>query len=355
MHFARPEYLNLLWTIPVLGLFFYWSLRRRRKRLERFIGQALIAELTAEFSRVKAILRSGLLLGFFIFGILAAARPQWGGRSETLHRHGVDIVAALDVSYSMNAEDVAPNRLEKAKGEIRKLVEKSEGDRMALISFSGSAVVQCPLTLDYGAIALFLDAADSGMVTEPGTSLASAIETATSAFVSGERKYKVLVLFTDGEDLEGQVEKAVREAKDAGVIIYTVGIGTPQGKPIPVRDAKGDIVEYRKDPGGQVVISSLDERSLAEIAAQTGGRYFRATTSEGEIETLYKEISGLEKKDLESRLVQNFEDRFQYPLALAVFFLAAECWISERRKPGLRWRDRLRPRAGSQKPRQDEK
>ena len=341
MHFARSEYLNLLWILPALGLFFYFSFRLRRKRLEKFIGVPLAGKLTVEFSRAKAILRSLLLLVFFAFAILAIARPQWGARLETVHRHGVDIIAALDTSYSMNTEDVAPNRLEKAKSEIRSLLDKSEGDRIGLVGFSVAAVVQCPLTLDHGAVNLFLDVANSGMVPEPGTSLASAIDTATSAFVAKERKYKVMILFTDGEDLEGQVDKAVQKAKDAGVIIYAVGIGTPKGKPIPIRDAKGDVLEYRKDPGGQVVISALDERSLAEIADQTGGRYFRATNSGNEMDSLYQDISGLEKKELESRLQQNFEDRFQYPLALAFVFLAAECWLSERRKPGATWIDRL--------------
>ena len=158
-----------------------------------------------------------------------------------------------------------------------------------------------------------------------------------NGFIGREKKYKVLILFTDGEDLEGQVEDAVRKAKEAAVIIYAVGIGTPQGMPIPVKDSKGDVLEYRKDPEGKVVVSSLDERSLAGIAAETGGRYFRSTTSESEVEALYNDISGLEKKELESRLFQNYEDQFQYPLGAAVFFLIAELWISERRKPGASW------------------
>jgi len=327
MQFARPEYLNLLWVIPALGLFFWWSFRIRRRRLGKIVSSSLAPRLTEQFSRGKAILRTLFLIGFFLFGILAAARPQWGTRLDTVHRHGVDLIAALDTSYSMNTEDVAPNRL----------VQKSEGDRIGLVTFSGTAVVQCPLTLDHGAIELFLDVSGTGMLPEPGTSLASAIETATSAYIEEERKYKVLVLFTDGEDLEGQVEKAIRRAKEAGVVIYTVGIGTPQGKPIPIRDSKGDVVEYRKDPGGKVVVSSLDERSLAEIATQTGGRYFRATTSENEIDTLAADIDGLEKKQLESRLFQNFEDKFQYPLSIAILFLVGESWISERRKPGRKW------------------
>jgi Ca-activated chloride channel homolog len=341
MHFARPEYLNLLWTIPALFVFFYWSFRNRRRKLEKVIGRSLARRFTEDFGRGKAILKACLLMGFFIFAILAVARPQWGMHMQTVRRHGVDIIAALDASYSMNAEDTAPNRLEKAKGEIRRLIQKSEEDRIGLISFAGSATVLCPLTLDHGAIHLFLDAAVAGMIPDPGTSLSAAIETATSAFIEKERKYKVLVLFTDGEDLEGQVDKAVSKAKEGGVVIYAVGVGTSKGAPIPIRDAKGDVLEYRKDPEGKVVLSSLDERSLAEIAARTGGRYFRSTTSENEIQELYNDISGLEKKELESKLLQNYEDRFQYPLALAVIFLIAESCISEKRKPGATWLNKL--------------
>jgi Ca-activated chloride channel family protein len=248
-----------------------------------------------------------------------------------VRRKGLDLVIALDTSYSMNAEDVAPSRLEKAKREIRSLIARLKGDRVGLVAFAGTAVLYCPLTLDYGAANLFLDLLDTGVIPEPGTALAPAIETATSAFSATERKYKVLVLFTDGEDLQGDLPAAVEKARDGGVIIYTVGIGTPEGKPIPVRDEKGDIVEYRKDSGGQIVVSRLDERSLAQIAVSAGGRYFRASASENELDAIYDEISKQEKKELESRLFQNFEDRYQYPLALAIAFLVAELWMSERR------------------------
>ncbi len=305
------------------------------------ISPVLAPKLTREFSRGKAVFRALLLLGCFAFFILALARPQWGMRLETVRRRGVDILVALDTSYSMNAEDVAPTRLAKAKAEVRSLLGRLKGDRMGLISFAGSAVVQCPLTLDYGAISLFLDVANTESIPDPGTSLAAAITTANAAFIAKERKYKVLIILTDGEDLEGQVEPAVDKAKEAGVIIYTVGIGSPDGRPIPIRDAKGDIVEYRKDPNGQVVISRLDEKALAQIAARTGGRYFRATTAEGELDDLYGEISQMEKKELESKLYQNFEDRFQYPLTLALLLLVAEASMSDRRKPGKTWLDWL--------------
>jgi Ca-activated chloride channel family protein len=341
MHFARPDNLYLLWLMPALGLFMAWSLRNRRRRLERLIAPALAQKLTNEFSRGKAVVRAVLMLGCFVFIILALSRPQWGMKQETVRRHGVDILVALDTSYSMNAEDVSPTRMEKAKGEIRSLVGKLKGDRIGLINFAGSAIVQCPLTLDYGAVNLFLDIAGTESIPDPGTSLASAISTANSAFIARERKYKVLIIITDGEDLEGQVESAVEKARAGGVIIYTIGVGTPDGRPIPVRDARGNVVEYRKDTSGQVVISRLDEKALAQIAASTGGRYFRATTAEGELDELYGDISQMEKKELESRLYQNFEDRFQYPLAMAILLLMIEAGLSERRKPGTTWRERI--------------
>jgi Ca-activated chloride channel family protein len=332
MHFARPEYLNLLWGIPLLAVFFAWSVRNRRKALERLVSPALATSLTNEFSRRRAIARAVLELGFFALGVLALARPQWGARLETVRRHGVDVVVALDTSYSMNAEDVPPSRLEKAKSEVRSLIRRLKGDRIGLVVFSGAAVVQCPLTLDYGAANLFLDAVAAGMVPEPGTALAPAITTATSTFSSKERKYKVLVVVTDGEDLEGEVDTAARSAKEQGVVIFTVGVGTPEGRPIPVRDDRGDVVEYRKDPSGQVVLSRLDERTLARVALETGGRYYRATTSEGELEAIYDEVSRLEKKELESKLFQNFEDRFQYPLSIAVALLIARLAMGEKRR-----------------------
>jgi len=347
MHFAQPEILNLLWGAPLLAAFLIGALRRRRRRLEKFVSRALIRQMAEEFSPGKATLRALLLLGFFVFGIIALARPQWGLRMEEVRRRGVDIIVALDTSFSMNAEDVQPSRLYKAKSEVRSLIAGLGGDRLGLVCFAGGAVLQCPLTLDYGAVAMFLDITDTQIVPDPGTSLAAAIETASGSFVASERMYKVLILITDGEDLQGQVDAAVRKARDAGVIVYAVGVGTPEGRPIPVRDAGGNVVEYRKDADGQVVISRLDERSLARIAEATGGRYFRATPSETEIEDIRDEISGMEKKDLEAKVIRNLEDRYQYPLALALGALIIRAWLTERRKPGRRWMGRFALRGRS--------
>jgi Ca-activated chloride channel family protein len=350
MLFARAEYLNLLWLLPILGGGLVWQLRRRRTRLHRFVSGTLAARFIADFSRGRAAARALFLAGFFLFGILALARPQWGVRQDTLRRQGVDVVLALDTSFSMNAEDVAPDRLGKAKSEIRGLIRRLGGNRIGLVAFSGAAIVQCPLTMDYGAIDLFLDVADTGLIPEPGTSLAAAIQTSTRAFIAGERKYKALVLFTDGEDLEGQVQQSVARAREAGIVIYTIGVGTTEGKPIPIRDAKGDIMEYRKDPEGQIVVSRLDERSLADISAGTGGRYFRATTGEGELDEISDEILHMERKQLESSVFQNRAEQFQYPLALAILCLLGESWVGERRRPTAGWLSRLysRTRPGGQ-------
>jgi Ca-activated chloride channel homolog len=337
MHFAQQSYLHLLWAVPILGLFFGWSIRSRRRRLEKLVAAPLASRLARDSSRGRAVLRAVCVTGFVLFAILALARPQWGTRLQDVHRKGVDVMLALDTSYSMNTEDVAPSRLAVARGAVKALATRLRGDRVGLISFAGSAFVQCPLTLDYGAISLFLDSVTTGMIPDPGTSLAAAITAANRAFIAKETRYKVLVLFTDGEDLEGQVDDAVARAHEAGVVIYTVGIGSPDGRPIPIRDEKGDVVEYRKDPSGQVVISRLDERALARIATSTGGTYFRATAAHGEVEELADEISRQEKKELESRLYQNLEDRFQYPLGAAALLLFAACWISERRGSGSRW------------------
>jgi Ca-activated chloride channel family protein len=331
MHFARPELLNLLWGLPVLAGLLAWSLVRRRRALERFVSPALASRMAPDLSRTRAALRAALVVGFCAGSVLALARPQWGAKVETVRRRGVDVVVALDTSFSMNAEDVAPSRLEKAKSEIRAFIGKLGGDRIGLVLFAGSAVVQCPLTLDYGAANLFLDAVNTQVIPEPGTALGAAIAAGTGAFSSKERKYKVMLVLTDGEDLEGEVDAAVARAREQGVIVYTIGVGTPEGRPLPVRDEKGDVVEYRKDPSGQIVLSRLDERTLAKVAAETGGRYFRASTSEGELDAIYAEVGRLEKKELESRLFQNFEDRFQVPLAPAVLCLLGALALGERR------------------------
>jgi Ca-activated chloride channel family protein len=241
----------------------------------------------------------------------------------------------------MNAEDVKPNRLEKAKGEIIGFIDKLEGDRIGLVAFAGKAFIQCPLTLDYGAVRIFLDSVNTKIIPVPGTAIGEAIRCAIGAFNQKERKYKALILLTDGEDHGTQPIKAAEEAKKHGIRIYTIGIGSPEGEPIPIRGATGAIIGYKRDAKGNIVMSKLDEITLEKIALITNGKYYRATPGEIELDKIYKEICKMEKKELFTRKFTQYEDRFQIFLVIALFVLCLECVISDRKRIKKVWRGRF--------------
>jgi Ca-activated chloride channel family protein len=341
LRFAHPQFLHLLWLVPALAVFYYLAFRWKRSALERFGNLALVDRLIASTSRTKQILKASLLVASLLFMSLALARPQIGTRLEEVKREGIDLMIALDVSASMLAEDIKPNRLEKAKHEVASLINKLDGDRVGIIAFAGEAFVQCPLTLDYGAAKIFLDILDTQTIPVPGTAIGAAIGKAVQSFESQERKYKVLILITDGEDHEGNPVEAAERAAQEGVVIYTVGIGSPKGVPIPLFDERGNRIGFKKDRKGQVVTTKLDELTLEKIALATNGKYYRATTGEVELERIYEEISKMEKKELASLKFSQYEDRFQYVLGLAIVFLVAESLIGERRRQREVWRGRF--------------
>jgi len=328
---AHPEYLYLYLLIPVLALFLAWSGHQRKKLLSRLGDPELIDKLTASVSLKKRRWKMALLLLSLSFIILALADPQIGTKLQKVKRKGVDIFVALDVSRSMLAEDVAPNRLEKARHEIAQFIDQLQGDRIGLIAFSGIAFVQCPLTLDYAAAKLFLKDMDTDMIPVPGTAIAEAIKTANRSFVTKELKHKVLILITDGEDHEGDAVKAAKEAAKDGVVIYTIGIGSPAGAPIPVFDKYGNKVGYKKDRNGQVVTTKLDVVTLQKIAFETNGKFHISSTGESELNKIYAEISKMEKKELSSRQFSQFEDRFQIFLLISLVLFILELLITERR------------------------
>ena len=266
LRFANPEYFHLYWLLPVLIAFFVWMFQYKKRLLKRLGDQELIERLTASVSRSKQVWKTVLLVIVFSVLVFALADPQIGTKLEEVKREGIDIFIALDVSKSMLAEDVAPNRFEKAKHEISEFIERLQGDRVGLIVFSGLAFVQCPLTLDYGAANLFLDDVYIGVVPQPGTAISEAIKTAQRSFVSKELKHKALIIITDGEDHEGAALEVAQEAAKEGIKIYTIGIGSPQGAPIPEFDRHGNRVGYKKDREGRVVTTKLDIPSLEKIA-----------------------------------------------------------------------------------------
>jgi len=321
----------LLILLPLLMIFFWLVHRMKRKAMKRFGNPTLMQKLTSSFSPRKQRWKTILLLLSTFFLLFSLSRPQLGTRLTLMKREGVDIVIALDCSLSMLAEDFLPSRLEKAKQEVKGLIARMRGDRVGLVAFAGVAFIQCPLTLDYSAAQMFLDIMDVDLIPEPGTAIGDAIRTSIKAFNQKERKYKVLILLTDGEDHDSDPLGAAEEAAQEGIRIYTIGIGSTQGEPIPLRNERGEITGYKKDGEGNVVVSRLDETTLQKIALTTGGKYYHATRGEMELDKIYDEISRMEKKELEGKLLTQYEDRYQIFLFLSVLCLVVEFLLSDRR------------------------
>jgi len=341
LRFENPELLYLLWGVPVLLAFLLWSIRYKTQLLKRFGNLDILEKLMRNYSRGRRNLKFVLLVLSYIFFVIALANPQIGTKLEEVTREGIDIIVALDVSQSMLAEDIKPNRLEKAKHEVGKLVDLLQGDRIGLVAFAGMSHVQCPLTLDYSAAKLFLSIMDIDIIPQPGTAIGNAIKTAIKAFITEERKYKVLILITDGEDHESDPLEAAKEAEQQGVIIYTVGIGSAQGVPIPLYDRYGNQTGFKKDRQGNIITTKLDVVTLQKIAYQTGGKYYLASSGEAELDEIYNEISALEKKELVSRQFAQYEDRFQIFLAIGFILICLEIVVPERKKVKRDWRGRF--------------
>ncbi len=341
LKFENPDLLHLLWGVVLLIVFFLWVLKFKKKAMERFGIFESLQKLMRQYSPRKRNLKMALLILSYIFFIIALANPQIGTKLEDVKREGVDIIVALDVSKSMLAEDIKPNRLQKAKHELSQLIDLLQGDRIGLVAFAGIPHVQCPLTLDYSAAKLFLSIIDVGLIPQPGTAIGEAIESAIKAFNTEERKHKVLILITDGESHESDPLEAAAEAEQQGVKIYTIGIGSPQGVPIPEFDSRGRQSGFKKDRTGNVVTTKLDVVTLQKIAYQTGGKFYQASSGEAELDEIYEEISALEKKELTSRQFSQYEDRFQIFLIIGLALLLIEIMISEKKKIKTEWRGRF--------------
>jgi Ca-activated chloride channel homolog len=329
MRFSNPIFLFLLILVPLMAGFYVYAFRQKRKLTDIFGNSELLGRITTpgvlKRQRLKAVL--AVLALFFI--LLALAGPQLGTRMTEVKRRGVDVIIAIDCSRSMLAEDMKPDRMEKAKRELVSVIDKLNGDRVGIIAFAGQAFLQCPLTLDYSAAKMFLGIIDTNLIPQPGTAIGSAIRLAVKCFSQRERKYKVLILLTDGEDHDSDPEGAADEAKKEGIRIFTIGFGSPEGEIIPVKDENGNLSGYIKDKNNETVMSKLDETLLQKIALVTGGKYYLSTGGELEIDRIYDEISSMEKKELQSRLLNLYEDRFQYFLLLAIILLAAEFILTE--------------------------
>lgn len=324
-----------VWLLALAGLIalVLWRERQRRRTLETIGALALMESLTESADPARRAIKRALLGAGILFLVLAMMGPQLGARLTPVSRVGLNILLAIDTSKSMLAEDLKPNRLERTKQDLATLVEKLQGNRVGVIAFAGAAFLQCPLTLDTRAANMFLRLIDTDLIPVPGTALGETISLALKSFESVEGERRVLVLLTDGENHEKDLDRAVQRAASAGLRIYALGIGEPHGEPIPLRDATGRLVEYKKDQNGKTIITKLDEAALQHIASQTGGSYYRASPSGLELDRLLDELNRLDKNQLKDTHTVRYENRYQIFGVLAFLCLLLEWMWPSRMSP----------------------
>ncbi len=313
--FANTEYLYLLAVVPLLTVLFVYALRERKRRLARFGELQTVEQLMPNASSRRVRLKFELLMLSLVFMVLALARPQFGSKLKEVQREGIEIMLAIDVSNSMLAEDFEPNRLERTKYAVNRLLEGIEEDKIGVIVFAGDAYVQLPITSDYVAARNFVSQISSNMVTKQGTAIGAAINLAINSFSSQSEGSRVLILVTDGENHEDNAEHAARAAADRGITIYTIGMGTPEGAPIEIG---GDFI---RDDKGEIVVSKLDEESLQKIALLTGGAYIRSTNQSVGLNEIVAKINSTANAQFETQVYEEYSEYYPYPLAVALFFL----------------------------------
>lgn len=341
MRFAQPEYLYALGLVPLLIVFYIVRFRQKAKALALLGNPELLAKLSRTTSIGRQKLKAGLMVCSVTCCLLALARPQFGTKIETIKRQGFEIMVALDVSNSMLAEDVKPNRLIRAKHAIRSLMAQLEGDRIGLVVFAGAAFLQCPMTSDYSALELFLDGVDTETVGTQGTAISEALDVATRTFQQNQREHKIVVLLTDGEDHQDDPITTAKKLSSQGIRVYAIGIGTPFGEPIPIKNTGGRVSGHKRDDAGSVVMSRLDENTLQQIALETEGAYYRSTLGEEEIQAIYHDIAELEKSEFEAKEFTQYEERYQYVLAFALFFFILDTLINDRKVIKSTWMGRF--------------
>lgn len=337
--FGNIEYLYLLILVPVfIGIYIFFTLLRK-SALYRFGSPGIMSQLHPERSPGRQVLKFILVVLALSAIIVGISRPQFGSKLHEIKREGVEIIIALDVSNSMLAEDIQPNRLERAKQAIAKLVDRLVNDRIGLIVFAGDAYIQIPVTTDYVSAKMFLAAISADIVPKQGTAIGSAIHLGMKSFGPVNETDKALIIITDGENHEDDAVTAAREAAEQGVTVHTIGVGLPQGAPVPVYSGGVRQNSFLKDQDGKTVITKLNDKMLKEIAAAGKGIYIRSSEVRLGLDELFDEIAKMDKQEMESKIYSDFDERFQYFFGLALFLLIAEFFILNRKN---RWLSRLK-------------
>ena len=334
MDWLHPEYLWTVVAAPAVAGLLLWAAWQRRKARRRFGEAALVARLAHAVSARRRRWKGAMAVSAALLLGLSLAGPQCGTRLREVQREGVDLIVALDVSLSMTAEDVAPSRLVRAKNEIKKLLDALRGDRVGLVIFAGDAFLQAPLTTDYGAIRLFLDVADPGLLPTPGTDFGAALRTALQAFdapteAEGETRTRALLIVSDGENHVADVEALRQQARDENVVVFAAGVGETEGVRIPLYRG-GRRTGYKQDAEGQVVLTRLEEAGLKDLARD--GAYFRVARTSSSLQELVPALERLDRTAFGEERFEEYESRYQWPLAAALLLLLAERLVSDRRR-----------------------
>ncbi|MFD0977365.1 VWA domain-containing protein [Salinimicrobium gaetbulicola] len=328
-------YFWLLLVIPVLVLLFALLVFWKKRTQNKFADKELLRKLSPDRSLGKSILKLVTISLGIACLVIALVNPKFGTKLETVKREGVDVVFALDVSKSMLAEDIAPNRLEKSKQLVTQIINNLASDRVGIIAYAGSAFPQLPITTDYAAAKMFLQAMNTDMVSSQGTAIRDAIELATTYFNDQDQTNRIVFLISDGEDHEGQAADIAKEAAREGIRIVTIGVGTPKGGPIPNK-RNGIIQSYKKDNNGETVITRLNPQTLQEIASAANGEYISGTSTTEVVEKVTEILQNMDKKEFESQQIAEYKSQFQWFLGLGLFFLILDILFLERQTSWLK-------------------
>lgn len=332
LRFENPQYLYWLLIIPVLVAIYVMIRLWNKRQFERFANIKLREYLVPMFSSSRANTKFVIFNLIIALLIIGAANLQSGSKMEKVKREGIDLFLCVDISNSMHAEDIAPNRLERSKQAINKLISKLGGDRIGIIVFAGNAYVQLPITTDYSAAKMFLSTVDTDLIPTQGTEVGRAIELAIKSF--GDTKHnKAIIIISDGEDHEnGGAVKAAQEAAKHGIKIYTIGMGLDEGAPIPLYNKYGKKTGYKKDKDGNIIITKVDDKILRQIAEIGDGIYVRASNSNVGLDKIYEDINKTEKSEIESNVFTDYDDQFQWFVGAAIILLIIEILLSSGKK-----------------------
>ncbi len=339
--FEEIENLYSFGLIPILIGVFLWMWYARKRAMEKFADVSLLDQLIPQMSRYKHTIKFVLLMLGLSALIIAWANPQWGAKREKVKRKSVDVFIALDISESMLATDISPNRLERAKRFAQDLVEKLKGERIGTIIFAGNAYLQMPLTTDYAAAEMFLQSTNTRMAPTQGTAISEAIQLAEQSFEQDNKQHKAMVIISDGENHDEEALSKAKEVRQNGMLIYTVGVGTTQGSLIPVEIA--GFRDYKRDKDGQAVKTAINEQMLADLATAGDGDYFNISDGDKIITALQERIEKIEKREFETRSFTEYESYFQWFIALALLFIIGEFFLSYRKNKYLKGKDMFTP------------